>query len=361
MTIPDPYPLHESVSGVLGLAGIAGVPPVVVQSKSIPNALSGAFANPTTAGNTVVVVVNAFNITNGNVPSISGVTLGGAADHFTAGPVAVTGFVASSYLLAGMWVDYNCAGGQTAIAVSGSNLSVNTSAGITIYEVSGLLTTNPIDKQSTGMATVSGTSWSSGNTATTSQAYQIWFGADTTGGIAAQPGAPWVNLAYDGTNIGGGYDIVSAKGVAAYAGTQAPSGSWAAAVMTLTAATQPVPPVGTPGAVTLRISPGQPGAPGSGVGASRNSGLTWNLSGVAVSVATNNAEASCSVYVSYGIQSATPAELQGTTQMGSTGDTCTCTATLKPGDWITVVWTGGDPGAVATARIFGSVTPPGVK
>lgn len=110
-----------------------------------------------------------------------------------------------------------------------------------------------------------------------------------------------------------------------------------------------------------RISPGLPGAPGSGVGASRNSGLTWNLAGVAVSAATNQAEASCSVYVSYGIQSATAADLQGTTQMGSTGDTCTCTATLKPGDWITVVWTGGDPGAVATARIFGSVTPPGVR
>ena len=111
---------------------------------------------------------------------------------------------------------------------------------------------------------------------------------------------------------------------------------------------------------TARISPGQPGSPGSGVGASRNSGLLWNIEGVAVSVATNVLESKASAYVSYGIQSAGAADLQGTTQLGSTGDTCTCTATLRPGDWITVTWTGGDANQIATARVFGTVTPPGV-
>lgn len=111
---------------------------------------------------------------------------------------------------------------------------------------------------------------------------------------------------------------------------------------------------------TARISPGQPAAPGSGVGASRNSGLLWNLSGIAVSVATNVAEAQAQAYISYGIQSNGPGDLQGQTQEGSTGDTCTVTATLRPGDWVTVSWTGGDAGQVATARVFGTVTPPGV-
>lgn len=110
---------------------------------------------------------------------------------------------------------------------------------------------------------------------------------------------------------------------------------------------------------TARISPGQPASPGSGVGAGRNSGLTWDLSGIAVSVATNVAEAQAQAYVSYGVQSAGPADLQGQTQEGSTGDTCTVTATLRPGDWVTVVWTGGDAGKVATMRVFGTVNPPG--
>jgi hypothetical protein len=111
---------------------------------------------------------------------------------------------------------------------------------------------------------------------------------------------------------------------------------------------------------TARVSPGQAASPGSGVGAGRNSGLTWDLAGIAVSVATNTLEAQAQAYVSYGVQSAGAADLQGQTQEGSTGDTCTVTATLRPGDWVTVKWTGGDAGQVATMRVFGTVNPPGV-
>jgi len=111
---------------------------------------------------------------------------------------------------------------------------------------------------------------------------------------------------------------------------------------------------------TARISPGQPGAPGSGVGASRNSGLKWDVSGVAVSVATKVSESVAKCFISYGIQSATPLDFQGQTQTGSTGDTCTVSASLRPGDWVTVTWTGGDPGALATMRVFGTLELPGV-
>jgi hypothetical protein len=108
-----------------------------------------------------------------------------------------------------------------------------------------------------------------------------------------------------------------------------------------------------------RISPGQPGAPGSGVGAGRNSGLSWSLAGVYVSVSSSISNATATCYISYGIQSNAAGDGQGTTETGSTGDTCTVTATLRPGDWITVIWNGGDPGAIATMRVFGTVTPPG--
>jgi hypothetical protein len=110
---------------------------------------------------------------------------------------------------------------------------------------------------------------------------------------------------------------------------------------------------------TAIISPGQPAAPGSGVGAARYSGLAWEVAAVAVSVATNVAEAQASVYVSRGILASGAANFQGQTAQGSTGDTCSLSATLIPGDWITVTWTGGDAGSLATMRVTGSVTAPG--
>lgn len=107
------------------------------------------------------------------------------------------------------------------------------------------------------------------------------------------------------------------------------------------------------------ISPGQPGAPGSGVGASRNSGLLWNVDGVSVKVTTNVKESVARCYISYGILSQSDNDFKGQTQTGSTGDTCTVSENLRPGDWITVVWTGGDAGSVATMRVNGSITLPG--
>lgn len=116
----------------------------------------------------------------------------------------------------------------------------------------------------------------------------------------------------------------------------------------------------------VSVTPGAP-SPGGGVGTGRNSGLSWDVVGVAVSaqpvspatVVVNDAQ--CSVYLSYGILDVSPSSFQGQTPTGSTGDTDTLTANVRPGDWITAVWTGGDPGALATMRILGTVNPPGVS
>lgn len=111
-----------------------------------------------------------------------------------------------------------------------------------------------------------------------------------------------------------------------------------------------------------RWTPGQSAsgvANAGGAGPGRNSGYSATVTGVAVSVATNVAEAACSVFVSFGIQSTTANDFQGQTQAGSTGDTCTVnTGPLRPGDWVTAKWTGGDAGQLATAKIFGTVSPP---
>jgi hypothetical protein len=111
---------------------------------------------------------------------------------------------------------------------------------------------------------------------------------------------------------------------------------------------------------TASITPGQP-ATGGGVGAARSSGLTWSLSGCYVSVTTNTKEAAAVTYITYGIQSFGHQDAVGDTITGSTGDTGSFTATLRPGDWITTVWTGGDAGSVATMKILGTVNPPGVS
>jgi hypothetical protein len=81
-------------------------------------------------------------------------------------------------------------------------------------------------------------------------------------------------------------------------------------------------------------------------------GVSWDSgAGVAVSVTTNANEALCSVYL--GIAPA-PGSLQGTTSTGSTGDSTTTTKKVWPGQSLIAVWTGGDPGSVATMAISGT-------
>jgi len=93
-------------------------------------------------------------------------------------------------------------------------------------------------------------------------------------------------------------------------------------------------------------------------GGTRNSGYIWHPNTLFVSCSTNTLEAQAVAYVSYGIQSNAPTDAIGQTLSGSTGDTCGMTQNLRPGDWITVKWTGGDPGAIATMRVTGSVDIP---
>jgi len=90
----------------------------------------------------------------------------------------------------------------------------------------------------------------------------------------------------------------------------------------------------------------------------RYSGYSWQPVNLFVSVSTSVKQAFATAYVSYGIFSQTPNDAIGTTITGSSGDTCGMSQTLLPGDWISVKWTGGDAGAIATFRITGTVTVP---
>lgn len=84
-------------------------------------------------------------------------------------------------------------------------------------------------------------------------------------------------------------------------------------------------------------------------------GVSWQPSSVAVSVSTAVSEAACSVYLGLTAQAGS---LLGATQTGSSGDSTDCSAKVWPGQELIAVWTGGDPGAIATMSVFGTKTVP---
>src|ERR1035441_10193259 len=189
----------------------------------------------TTAGNCLVVCIASYG--SGLIGSISGITLGGSAGNFAA-LAAVNGAAnGSDSNGAFIWADPNCAGGQTSVVISGSDLSVASgSGGVVIYEISGLPTSSVLDKASTGGDSVIGTAWSSGATATTTVANEIWIGCAATDYDGTGPSSPWTNTVLGGGIGLAGYQIVTSVGAATYSGTQSTSGTWAAAVVTLVAA-----------------------------------------------------------------------------------------------------------------------------
>jgi hypothetical protein len=80
----------------------------------------------------------------------------------------------------------------------------------------------------------------------------------------------------------------------------------------------------------------------------------WQVSAVAVSVATQVKEASCSVYIGTSVG---PTTFVGNTATGSSGDTCGCGGIdIQPGTFIYAVWDNGDSGETATMTVFGTYT-----
>lgn len=194
---------------------------------------------PTTAGNALVVLVAASG-TSTNPTSISGMTLGGVADSFA----QVSTFGSDSDAAIGAtWTDLNCAGSQTAVAITAAGGSGTLALMASVYEWQGLAASSVLDKTANS---VSGgaTSWTSTATAATTQADEVWVGAvfttESGAGTITGPGGAWTNLAQVSQAQGSfadrwmsGYQQVTATGAATYAGTVTPSSQWIAKVVTL--------------------------------------------------------------------------------------------------------------------------------
>ena len=188
----------------------------------------------TTAGNCLVVCFS-----TGDLSSVSSVQVGSSTDNFAQlATVTDSGSSVSAFI----WADPNCAGGQTSVTVT---LSTSDWLLIDVYEFSGVKTSSPLDKSSTGSGTGS-TSWSSGTTGTTTQASEAWVGTaialQSGNNALTGPSPPWTNSAemdqargkFNYMSQMSGYQVASSTGTATYSGTDANSAfDWAAAVVTL--------------------------------------------------------------------------------------------------------------------------------
>jgi hypothetical protein len=104
-----------------------------------------------------------------------------------------------------------------------------------------------------------------------------------------------------------------------------------------------------PGVATVVLSVTGAGTAQLGPSGARE---TWMPQVASVSVATHAKEAQCRIYIG---DSPIPANFIDGTLSGSSGDSTDRVAgkTLSLGDFIWAVWSGGDPGAVATLNVSG--------
>lgn len=209
-----------------------------VQAKSGSGTSSPVTVTLTTATGSqgpscLVVCVGEGNSTTN--PVVSGITLGGSADHW-AGPAA--GIAINADANCEIWTDPNCAAGQTAVAVS---FNAGTGAGngydVTVFEFAGILLASPVD-QANNAGAASG-SWNSGNV-TPGQLGEVAVGVGVGIGSAGAPtisgpGSPWNNqspVSAARTAMIAGYQILSSLSAVNYGGTVS-AGRVGAAVITL--------------------------------------------------------------------------------------------------------------------------------
>ncbi len=231
-----------------------------VISSQATTTVTVTLGKATQAGNCLLVITGTtYSTTN---PAVSGVTLGGSAGNF--GSLYSEGLSGGDSIVS-FWADPDCAGGQTSVAVTVSGGSGSGLVAVSVLEVSGLASTLAgLLGQSAGTTDSSGTSWTSGATAATSQADELWVGGVCTytlDEIITGPGSPWHNFAQQGggthPSAMAGYQVATATGTAEYAGTLNRGYAYTAAVITLQGAAAPVTGTGS-------IAAGAPGAAGAG-------------------------------------------------------------------------------------------------
>ena len=179
------------------------------------------FASNITAGNSVVVCVAGYPYSSSEVtvaPSSGG-------DSYSLVVNTNSGATLCAYIL-------SSAGGYKSVKVT-NTVPADNGAVIWAYEVNKLTAIDKfIDASAGGVSP-----WSSGTTATTTQANEIAFGVglvfDTSSSSITGPGSPWTNLTKYNDFAGGGvfnsaisgYNILTTTQTVTYSGTASSSGS----------------------------------------------------------------------------------------------------------------------------------------
>lgn len=207
----------------------------VVQSVTVADSASGSFGSPTTAGNCVVYVITTEETANVSM-SVTGATLGGSAGNFAQAAGIQSGYGDSVTQLAAIWVDPGCAGGQTAVAVSGTNLNITSGSdnGFTAYEVQGPVTVLPVDQPQSSSGTASA-AVTTGTTAATGQASEIVFAGLSADNVLSGFTAGYVTAVMPGSFNVAAYQVLTAAGAQAFSATQSAAGPYAGVIVTLRA------------------------------------------------------------------------------------------------------------------------------
>jgi hypothetical protein len=184
---------------------------------------TGSFGVNTTAGNSVVTILSAYQTAAGTITStVAGGTL---LEQFQ------SAFDGTDTMYSSIWATPNVAGGSTAYAVSCTGGNILSSYA---YEVAGLGTT-PIPDRTAGNGNSNAGPAASGSTPAIRSAPQIVFG--TAIGFAVTlttPGAPWTALAGSSNFCWAGYQIpVVSGGTFNWSQVMSASAGWSASVASL--------------------------------------------------------------------------------------------------------------------------------
>jgi hypothetical protein len=209
----------------------------VVQTASNFDPPTGtcSFANPTTAGNCVVVFIFTYALSSQTITT-TGITLGGSAGNFQRAVALQTTPVSGDTEYLAAWFDPDCAGGQTAVAASVTNATWQGKyggTGLILMELSGVASSSALDVTSKSAAGATGTAASSGTTAGTSVAGEMALGAAVPAATFTGYDGSYTNVTMSDSCVAGHMAVANAGTAVSYTATCNEDNVYGAIVFTL--------------------------------------------------------------------------------------------------------------------------------
>jgi hypothetical protein len=317
-----------------------GVPVQAVAATAASLTTLAATLAPTTAGNCLAVCFGSGS--SASNPQVTGITLGGSADNWQAAATAY----ANADVNAAIWIDPDCAGGQSAVVITCAGSGSQPGLACWVFEIPGV-TASPLDAHPAGVNGAS-SPWSSASTGPLAQAGEIAIGcAACFGSVNALtgPAAPWTGEAVQrvtGTvSLIAGYQLTPSAAALAYAGTL--TGTDAIRYGTCIA--------------TLKGAAVSPGALPAGEGivtvGPQALGTIWYPTQVTIS--TSSGVSDNSEFNVYMGPNGVPNVLVGTLFPGGSGTVPLAVPSMSPGQYLIGIWTGGKAGDVCSMNVLGTM------